>query len=214
MGGGMRRIEGTTTSMGGPRLEGQRRAVANDLRPRMRPALVAARVDAAAHTLGEPPVTRGRAQLLVAEDDLLADRDDLLGLEADVDAQIAQRAVEPLHVLGQAEDAPVEGSRHIEAAVAAVEAAVAVGNDHLGLRYELAVEVGDARHVRPPLGVDAGHYRSAPRFENRVSWLVMNSSSAACPLSVAFRARAKAPAMSSGRSTRSLQPPMARPRSA
>ncbi len=57
-------------------------------------------------------------------------------------------------------------------------------------------------------------YRSAPRLEKRVSWLVMNSSSAACPLSVALRARAKAPAMSSGRSTRSLQPPMARPRSA
>ena len=57
-------------------------------------------------------------------------------------------------------------------------------------------------------------YRSAPRWEKRVSWLVTNSSSAACPLSVALRARAKAPAMSSGFSTRSLQPPIARPRSA
>src|SRR5689334_2088108 len=60
----------------------------------------------------------------------------------------------------------------------------------------------------------AAGYRSMPRYEKRVSWLVMNSSRAACPLSVALRARAKAPAMSSGRSTRSLQPPMAWPMSA
>ena len=66
----------------------------------------------------------------------------------------------------------------------------------------------------PLAGLTARAYRSTPRFEKRVSWLVMNSSSAACPPSVAFRARAKAPAMSSGRSTRSLQPPMARPMSA
>src|SRR2546422_7778991 len=67
---------------------------------------------------------------------------------------------------------------------------------------------------RSPVASPCSFYRSAPRLEKRVSWLVMNSSSAAWPLSVAFRARAKAPAMSSGRSTRSLQPPMARPRSA
>src|SRR5262249_1371684 len=57
-------------------------------------------------------------------------------------------------------------------------------------------------------------YRNAPRCEKRVSWLVMNSSSAACPPSVALRARPKAAAMSSGRSTRSLQPPIARAMSA
>ena len=38
---------------------------------------------------------------------------------------------------------------------------------------------------------------------------VTNWSSAAWPLSVALRARAKAPETSSGRSTRSAQPPMA-----
>ena len=58
--------------------------------------------------------------------------------------QVAQRAVEALDVLLEAEDAPVEGARHVEAAVAAVEAAVAVGDDHLGLGHEPAVEVGGA----------------------------------------------------------------------
>src|SRR6058998_2932648 len=95
-------------------------------------------------------------------------------------------------------------------------------------RHDLVQHL-NARRVQTPVPippVDGGehpvdvekdhpsHYRNAPRWEKRVSWLVMNSSSAACPLSVASRARAKAPAMSSGRSTRSLQPPMARPRSA
>jgi hypothetical protein len=151
----MRRIEGITTSMpsrnwGARAFSGSGVQSTMTCGPGMRPALVADRVDAAAHALGEPPVAGGGAERLVALDDLLADRDDLLGLEADVDAQIAQRAVEALHVLLQAEDAPVEGARHVEAAVAAVEAAVAVGDDHLGLGHELAVEVGDARHVRPP----------------------------------------------------------------
>ncbi len=95
-------------------------------------------------------------------------------------------------------------------------------------RHDLVQHL-NARRVQTPVPippVDGGehpvdvekdhpsHYRNAPRWEKRVSWLVMNSSSAAWPLSVAFRARANAPAMSSGRSTRSLQPPMARPRSA
>ena len=53
-----------------------------------------------------------------------------------------------------------------------------------------------------------------PAIENAVSWLVTNSSSAAWPPSVALRARAKAPEISSGRSTRSAHLPMARAMSA
>src|SRR6266851_151443 len=110
----------------------------------MRPALVADGVHAPADPLGHPPVAGGGAQGLVPLDDLLADGDHLLGLEADVDPEVAQRAIEPLDVLLQAEDAPLEGARHVEAAVAAVEAAVAVGDDDLRLGDEPAVEVGGA----------------------------------------------------------------------
>src|SRR5216684_1579965 len=110
----------------------------------MRPALVADGVHAPADPLGHPPVAGGGAQGLVPLDDLLADGDHLLGLEADVDPEVAQRAIEPLDVLLQAEDAPLEGARHVEAAVAAVEAAIAVGDDDLRLGDEPAVEVGGA----------------------------------------------------------------------
>src|SRR5437762_5062047 len=89
---------------------------------------------------------------------------------------------------------------------------------HLNARgVQISVAIPSADRGQHTVDVEKDHppgHRNAPRLEKRVSWLVMNSSSAACPLSVARRARAKAPAISSGRSTRSAQPPNARPRSA
>src|SRR4029453_3700373 len=101
-------------------------------------------VHPAADALGHPPVTRRAAQRLVALDHLVSDRDHLFGLEVDVDAEVAQRAIEPLDVLLGAEEAPVEGARHAEAAVTPVEAPVAIGDDDVGLECEAAVEVGGA----------------------------------------------------------------------
>ena len=75
------------------------------------------------------------------------------------------------------------------------------------------LEVGRVLHAARAVREDDAHremfYRSAPRCENAVSSLVMNSSSAARPPSFALRARGNAPATSSGCSTRSAQPPMA-----
>ena len=84
------------------------------------------------------------AQVLVAGHDLLAVRDHLLGREAGIDLQVAQRAVEAVDMLLQAERLAVEGARHVEGAVAVLPAAVAERNHDLAFGHELAVEPGDA----------------------------------------------------------------------
>src|SRR5262245_3069765 len=131
----------------GARPEGQGRAVHDHLGSRVLPALVADGINAAADALSHPPVAGRPAQRLVALHHLLRDRDHLLGVEAGIDPAIGQRAIEALHVLGEPEDAPVERARHVEAAISAVEAPIPVGDDHLALRDEAAVEPGDAASV-------------------------------------------------------------------
>ena len=124
--------------------ERQRQHLDHDVRAGMVPALVAHRVDAAADPLADPPVADGGAQMLVARHDLLAVGDHLLGRDAGIDLQVAQRAVEAVDMLLQPERRALEGARHVEGAVAVLPAAVAERDHDLGFRHELAVEPGDA----------------------------------------------------------------------
>src|SRR6188508_419186 len=110
----------------------------------MVPALVAHRVDAAADALADPPVADGRPQVLVACHDLLAVRHHLLGPDAGIDLQVAQRTVEAVDMLLQPERLALEGARHVEGAVAVLPAAVAERDHDLAFRHEVAVEPGDA----------------------------------------------------------------------
>src|SRR5579871_1261009 len=75
---------------------------------------------------------------------LLADADRLGGAEAGVDAQIAQRAVEPVDMLLQAEGLVLEGAGGVEDRIAEQEAAIAKRQQHLALGQDLTVEIGDA----------------------------------------------------------------------
>src|SRR5205823_3010865 len=122
----------------------QRYAVDDHVSLHVLPAFVADRVDAAADALADPVILVLAEQVPVAIEHVLADLDHLRRLEPAVDPGVAQRAVEPVDVLLDLEDAPVEGAGHVEHAVALRKAAVAEGNHHLALRNDLAVEIGDA----------------------------------------------------------------------
>ena len=124
--------------------ERQRQDFDDDVRAGMVPALVADGVDAAADPLADPPVADGRTQMLVPRHDLLAVRHHLLRADAGIDLQVAQRAVEAVDMLLQAERLALEGARHVEGAVAVLPAAVAERDHDLAFRHELAVEPGDA----------------------------------------------------------------------
>ena len=100
--------------------------------------------DAAADALAEPPVADFGPEMLVARHDLLAVRHHLLGRQAGIDLQVAQRAVEAVDVLLQAERLAVKGARHVEGSVAVLPAAVAERDHDLVLGHELAIEPGDA----------------------------------------------------------------------
>jgi hypothetical protein len=73
-----------------PRLQRQRYAFDNDVRPDMVPALVADRIDPAGHPLAEPVIGLGGEEMPVALQHLFAGRDHFAGAEAGVDPQIAQ----------------------------------------------------------------------------------------------------------------------------
>src|SRR6201995_1495957 len=111
----------------------------------MAPALIADGIDAAADSLADPPVADGGPQVLVARHDLLAVRHHLLGRQAGIDLQIAQRAVETVDMLLQAEWRTLEGAGHVEGAVAVLPAAVTERDHDLVFGHELAVDQAKAR---------------------------------------------------------------------
>src|SRR5471030_1258187 len=109
----------------------------------MLPAFVAYGIDAAADALAQPPVAHFAAQMLVAGHDFLTVGNHLLGREAGIDLQVAQRAVEAVDMLLQPERRALEGASHVERAVAVFPAPVAKRDHHLSFRHELAVEPSD-----------------------------------------------------------------------
>src|SRR5262249_55189814 len=119
----------------------------------------------------DPVILMLAEKMQIAGQDLLADLDHLLGLEAGIDLQIAQRAIESLDMLLHLETAAVEGPRHVEDAVTLEEAAIAPGDHHLALRHVVPVEIGDALigergHASP---CERSETRQGPVFA-RLSW--------------------------------------------
>jgi hypothetical protein len=101
-------------------------------------------LDAAADPLPDPVVVVGPEEMAVPLEQLLGELAHAPRPEAGVDAQVFERAVQPLDVLLHLEQPVAEAAGHVEAAVAIDPARVAEGDAHLPLRHELAVEPGDA----------------------------------------------------------------------
>ena len=76
----------------------------------------------------------------------------LVHADAGVDADVAQRVVQPLYVFGQLEGDAVEGTGGVKNRVAVDEPPVADGNARLRFRDHLAVEetMGSFCAITPP----------------------------------------------------------------
>ena len=116
-------------------------------------------LDAAADALADPVVVVGAEEMAVPLEQLLGELAHAGRPEARIDAQVLQRAVEPLDMLPHLEQPVAEAAGHVEAAVAVDPGGVAERNPHLPLRHELAIEPGDT------LVGEMGH-EGAPRGGN------------------------------------------------
>src|SRR6185436_17088150 len=122
-----------------------------------RAGLVGPAAPAPGDELPELVVADVAAQVLVPRDDLLTDPLQLVRGEAGVDADVPQRAVQPVDVLAHAEALAVEHPRDGEHAVAHQEATIHRIDLHLAERHELPVEVRDI----------VGHDSSSPALPAR-----------------------------------------------
>ena len=80
----------------------------------------------------------------IALQHLLADRHRLGRRQAGIDAQIVEGVEQPVDMLLQPEGLMGEGAGGIEDRIAEEEAAVAEGDQHLALRQDPPVVIGDA----------------------------------------------------------------------
>src|SRR5206468_2352925 len=126
--------------------------------------------------LADPEIVVQRQEVAVARQHLLADLDHLLWRQTGIDAQVAQRAVEPGNVFGELERPAGKGAGHVEGGIAIFEAAVAERDHHLALGEDLAVEVGDAL-VCLGIGTGVAHW-TPPRRLNNGARVSANSSTA------------------------------------
>ena len=122
--------------------ERQRLAFEHDVRPVIVDVVARHFLDAAADALPDPVVVVRPEQVAVALEHLLGQLAHLLRAEARIDAQIFERAVEPVDMLLHLEQPVAEGAGHVEAAVAVDPARVAERDAHLALGHEFAVEPG------------------------------------------------------------------------
>ena len=139
------------------RTQRKRRALDDDVGAGMGGDVAAGNIDAAADALADPVILAFFEQVQVAGQRLPGHFGHLCLVEARVDADVAQRPVKPVQMLGKPEDAPAEGPRHIEHGVAVTKAAVAERQPRLVFGDEVAVEP-DHPSVRP-----VGHGRGSPR---------------------------------------------------
>ena len=124
------------------------------------------RVEAARDALGDPVVLVGLEKREVAAQDLLRDLDHGRRGQARVDPEVAERAVQPLHVLAELEDPVAEGPGRVEHRVPVLEPPVTERDPNLGLGQVPPVEVRDplpcrSRH-RSPLLDRVGSWRETP----------------------------------------------------
>ena len=103
----------------------RRRALDQDRGPGLHQLFTVDCRDATAHALRHPIVVVWPQQVQVARHHGLGDRAQLGGRQAGIDAQVAQGAVEPVHMLDQPEGPMGEGSGGVEHCVAVEEASVA-----------------------------------------------------------------------------------------
>ena len=122
--------------------ERQRIAFEHHVRPVVIDVVARRFLDAAADALPDPVIVVRPKQVPVALEQLFGQRAHLVRPEARIDAQVFQRAVEPVDVLLHLEQPVPEGAGHVETAVAIDPARVTERNAHLALRHELAVEPG------------------------------------------------------------------------
>ena len=125
------------------RLERQRHAFDDDVRPVVVPEVAVDLLHAARDTLRHPIVVVGTKQVHVALNHLPADVDHLGRRKTRVDTQDLERAIEPLDMLLELEDPAFEGAGDIERAVAEDPAPVPERHEDLALGHELSVEIGD-----------------------------------------------------------------------
>src|SRR5262249_4547841 len=128
--------------VGGTLLERQRRAIHDNVRTDVVPALVTNRPHAARNALPDPEIIAVPEQMGVAADNFVRDFGHLLRRHADVDPQVSEGAIEPIDMLLHLERTAIEGPRHVEAAIAVDEAPVAIWHADVRFGNISAVEVG------------------------------------------------------------------------
>src|SRR5262249_35499281 len=99
---------------------------------------------AATDALSNPIVVVRTEQVPVALEQLLRQGAHLLRSETRIDAQILERAVEPVDMFLHLEQPVVEAARHIEAAITVDPARIAKRYPHLALRNEASIEPGNS----------------------------------------------------------------------
>jgi hypothetical protein len=122
----------------------QRQAFHDDRRAVLSPDLACRGVQPARDPLRDPVIVVPLQQRQVAAQDFLGDLHHAALRNARIDAEVAQRAIQTIHVLGELEDFAAERARGVEHRVAVLEAAVAEGYEHVALGHEPAVVVRDA----------------------------------------------------------------------
>ena len=128
----------------GPLAERERQALDDHGRPRLPEGRAVRGIEPPGHALGHPVVVVRLEEREVLVEDLLGDPLELLEPDARIDAEVAERAIEAVEVLLQAEDAVPEGPRRVEHRVAVLEAAIPERDPHVPLEDDPAVEVRDS----------------------------------------------------------------------